>query len=177
MEPPPLHILDNNEYPESINPCNCNNCLSSSTLPYDNTTNNFIVTANPSPFIQQFTNVSNETSSSIFIPKEEQHIISNEQQIINHNNPDISSAGIIQTNYTELLKIEISGGVEIVVRKKSEIQQSRQQNNSNLTNRVERTQNRMHPYQMPTRKPDITVIPKQYYCTSAEINQQGHNNI
>lgn len=218
MEPPPLPIPDNNEYPESTNNiysnefsqpvtnksqnnyCNCNSCLSS----YDNNTfisNNFNITANP-PLIQQFINDANERSSPIFIPKEEQHIIGNEQQIIvDHNNlqpiPDISSDTTVnsQPNYIELFKIEISG-VEIVVRKKSlqnlnynsETQQQNQQNNeqvtSNLTNRVGRIQNRMHPYQIPIEhnfkhnkmnNGDISVIPKQYYScprTYADITPQ-----
>ncbi|RGB28548.1 hypothetical protein C1646_673156 [Rhizophagus diaphanus] len=204
MEPPPLHIPDNNEYPESINniysndisqpvivksqnnPCNCNSCLS---LYVNNTTNNFNTVANP-PLIQQFINDANERSSPIFIPKEEQRIIGNEQQL--QPISDISTSTTV--NYTELLKIEISGGVEIVVRKKSsqnlnyhnsetqqqqqqhqhqhQYQHQHQQNNeqitSNLTNRVGRIQNRMHPYQIPIEHT------RTYADITPQINQQGH---
>ncbi|CAB4379425.1 unnamed protein product [Rhizophagus irregularis] len=211
MEPPPLHIPDNNEYPESINniysiefsqpvtdksqnnPCNCNSCLSLYVNNNNNTftTNNFNTVANP-PLIQQFINDANERSSPIFIPKEEQRIIGNEQQL--QPIPDISTDTTV--NYTELFKIEISGGVEIVVRKKSlqnlnyhnsETQQQQQhqhqqhqhqqhqhqhqhqQITSNLTNRVGRIQNRMHPYQMPNNS-----CPRTYADLTPQINQQGN---
>ncbi|GBB98509.1 hypothetical protein RclHR1_03250003 [Rhizophagus clarus] len=181
MEPPPLHVSDNNSvysngFPQPVMDNNSRN-FHSSTLPFDN---NFINVVNP-PIIQH----NNERSSPIFIRNEQQIIDNN---INSHPNPNISS-GNSQSNYTELFKIEISG-VEILVRKKLEIQQPYQQNNghptSNLINRVGRIQNRMHPYQIPNKinnnkQPDIVVVPKQYYSyprtpidLTPQINQQGN---
>ncbi|CAG8569040.1 8021_t:CDS:2 [Rhizophagus irregularis] len=101
MEPPPLHIPDNNEYPESIN----------------------------------------NIYSNEFSQPEEQRIIGNEQQL--QPIPDISTDTTV--NYTELFKIEISGGVEIV--------------------------NRMHPYQMPI---EHNSCPRTYADLTPQINQQGN---
>jgi hypothetical protein len=75
-----------------------------------------------------------------------------------NQNPQLSNNGLhdssTNANYIELFKFEISG-MEIIIRQKSrsnwekQQQVNEQQPPLNLTNRIERTQNRMHPYNMP----------------------------